>query len=252
MRLGLNNKVFLVTAASGGLGLATARALVDEGAGVLLTSRSQERLDRAVSILGGTQQAIGLAADLSDPHAADLAVKAALDSFGRIDGAFVSAGGPPKGHVAEVSDEQWRASFDSVFLGAMRVVRAIVAVNRAATLGFVLSTSVKVPLTNMALSNGLRPGLGMLVKQLADEIGPDGGRAFGMMPGSIATQRLIDLNKGTPDPDAARAASEAAIPLRRFGQPEEFGRVAAFLMSEAASYVTGCVIPVDGGSLRSL
>ena len=104
----------------------------------------------------------------------------------------------------------------------------------------------------MAVSNGLRPGLGMLVKQLADEIGPHGGRAFGLMPGSIGTQRLLDIHQAADNPAAARKAALVNIPLRRFGEPAEFGQVAAFLLSDAASYVTGCVIPVDGGVLRAL
>ena len=132
------------------------------------------------------------------------------------------------------------------------MARATLAVNRAATLGFVLSTSTKSPLTGMAVSNGLRPGLGMLVKQLADEIGPHGGRAFGLMPGSIGTQRLLDIHQAADNPAAARKAALVNIPLRRFGEPAEFGQVAAFLLSDAASYVTGCVIPVDGGVLRAL
>lgn len=252
MRLGLDGKVFVVTAASSGLGLATARALVDEGSGVLVVARDAERLDRVVSTLGGSQQAIGLPADLSDPHTAEQAARMAVESFGRLDGAFISAGGPPRGSVLDVDDHTWRQSFDSVFLAALRVARATLAVNRAARLGFVLSTSVKSPLTRMAVSNGLRPGLAMLVKQLADEIGPDGGRAFGLLPGSILTQRLTELNKSADNPAAARRMTLAAIPLRRYGEPEELGRVAAFLLSDAASYLTGCVIPVDGGALRAL
>ena len=124
------------------------------------------------------------------------------------------------------------------------LARAVLVANKAARLGFVLSTSARSPLAEMAISNGLRPGLGMLVKQLADEIGPDGGRTFGLLPGSIATQRLLELAKD--------AGAEAQIPLRRFGRPEEVGRVAAFLLSDAASYLTGCLVPVDGGVGRAL
>lgn len=252
MQLGLTGKVFVVTAASGGLGFATAQALVAEGAGVLLISRSQERLDAAVSQLGGSQQAIALAADLADPHTASQAVKVALEAFGQIDGALISAGSPPKGQVTEISDEAWTLGFESVFLAGVRVAREVLAANKAARLGFVLSTSAKSPLTRMAVSNGLRPGLAMLVKQLADEIGPDGGRAFGILPGSIATQRIMDLAEEADDPAALRQAVLAGIPLRRYGDPAEVAATAAFLLSDAASYITGCLIPVDGGALRAL
>ncbi len=220
MRLGLTGQVFVVTAASGGLGFASAQALVEEGAGVLLISRSQERLDAAVSLLGGSQQAIGLAADLADPHTASQAVRAAMESFGRLDGALISAGGPPRGTVLETDDEAWLASFDSVFLAAIRMARAVVGANPAARLGFVLSTSAKAPLASMAISNGLRPGLAMLVKQLADEIGPDGGRTFGLLPGSIETQRLTDMLQAADDPIAAGIGHgrDPVAPLRSSGR----------------------------------
>ena len=115
-----------------------------------------------------------------------------------------------------------------------------------------LSTSVKVPIPSLAISNGLRPGLAMLIKQLADELGPDGSRVFGLMPGTVSTERIRVLHGQGADPAAARAAAESRIPLRRIGEPAEFGRVAAFLLSPAASYVTGSVIAVDGGALRAL
>ena len=151
------------------------------------------------------------------------------------------------------TDEQWTAAFGSVFLPALRVARAVVAEGGpGVVLGFVLSTSAKAPLSSMAISNGLRPGLAMLVKQLADELGPQGTRTFGLLPGSIDTERLQALRAGVDDPEAAKRAAAAAIPLRRIGEPEEFGRVAAFLLSPAASYVSGCLVPVDGGSLRAL
>ena len=119
------------------------------------------------------------------------------------------------------------------------------------SIAFVLSSSVKSPIPGLAISNGLRPGLAMVAKTLADELGPNGTRVNGLMPGRIATDRLKELDAKGGDPEAARRASEKTIPLRRYGTPDEFGRVAAFVLSPAASYITGAIIPIDGGALRT-
>lgn len=253
MDLGLADRVFVVTAASGGLGRATATALVAEGARVVLVARRGELLAEAVAELG-VDRAQALAADLADPTTADRACDLALQTWGRLDGALVSVGGPPAGPVLAVPDATWTAAFDSVFLAALRVTRAVVEHGTAPdlSLGWVLSTSVRSPIGGLAVSNGLRPGLGMLLKQLADELGPQGTRLVGLMPGRVETDRTRHLDSLADDPAAARAAGEAAIPLRRYGSPAEFARVATFVLSPAASYLTGCVLPVEGGALRTL
>ncbi|HEX3199411.1 MAG TPA: SDR family oxidoreductase [Propionibacteriaceae bacterium] len=253
MDLGLADRVFLMTAASAGLGRATAQQLVAEGARVVLVARRAELLAEAVRRLG-RDRAVPLAADLTDAGTAETACALALDTFGRLDGALISVGGPPAGSVLGTTEEQWRSAFESVFLPALRVSGAVVRHSTASDLciAWVLSTSVKTPVAGLATSNGLRPGLAMLVKQLADELGPQGTRVVGLMPGAIETERAAYLNSLKDDPAAARASAEAAIPLRRYGQPEEFGRVAAFLLSPAASYLTGSVIPVEGGAQRGL
>ena len=252
MELGLTDRVFVVTAASAGLGRATADQLVAEGAKVVLVARRAEVLDDAVADLGSSH-AVALAGDLSEATTATRAAELAIRAFGRLDGALISVGGPPKGGVLENTDEQWRDAFESVFLAGLRAARAVVA---AATgpvaLAVVLSSSAKTPLPTMAISNGLRPGLGVLIKQLADELGPSGGRVVGLLPGTISTERIGYLHGLSPDPAATRAAAEREIPLRRLGEPAEFARVATFLLSPAASYVTGSLIPVDGGVLRAL
>ncbi len=115
-----------------------------------------------------------------------------------------------------------------------------------------LSSSVRTPLADMAISNGLRPGLAMVAKTLADELGPDGVRVNALLPGRIGTDRVAELDAATGDPEAARAAAVRTIPLGRYGEPEEFGRVAAFVLSPAASFVSGSMLPVDGGMLRAL
>lgn len=253
MDLGLADRVYVVTAASAGLGLATAQALVADGARVVLVARRADALSAAVSALG-PDQATSLTADLADPGVADQACALALSTYGRLDGALVSVGGPPAGSALGTTEDQWRGAFESVFLAALRVTRSVVEHGTADDLAvaWVLSTSVKQPVGGLAASNGLRPGLGMLVKELADELGPDGTRIVGLMPGRVETERVQHLDSLADDPAAQRTASEQSIPLRRYGKPEEFGAVAAFMLSPAASYVTGCVIGVEGGALRAL
>lgn len=253
MDLGLSERVFVVTAASSGLGRATAEQLVAEGARVVLVARRADVLADVVAQLG-SDRAVALPADLATPETAEQATRLALDTWGRLDGALVSVGGPAAGTALGTSESDWLAGFDAVFLAALRVTRAVVAAGTASdlALAWVLSTSVKAPIGGLAVSNGLRPGLAMLVKQLADEVGPDGGRIVGLMPGRIETDRVKHLDSLADDPEAQRTASEAAIPLRRYGRPEEFGRVAAFLLSPASSYVTGSVVAVDGGATRAL
>lgn len=253
MDLGLKDRVYIVTGGTRGLGRAGAEALVADGARLVLTSRSQEAVDAAVDDLG-SGSVVGVAADNADSGTPERLADLALDRFGRLDGALVSVGGPPAGKVTDLTDDQWRAAFDSVFLGAVRLARVVAArLSGGGALAFVLSSSVKAPIAGLAASNGLRPGLAMVIKQLADELGPDGVRTVGLLPGSIETDRLRELaTMSGRDPEEVKAAASKVIPLRRYGRPEEFGRVAAFVLSPAASYLTGSMIAVDGGAIRSL
>ncbi|MCU1605990.1 MAG: fabG4 [Modestobacter sp.] len=253
MDLGLGGRGYLLTGASRGLGFATARALVQDGAQVLISSRSPSSVDAAVASLGGAPAAHGLTADLADPTAAAALVDAAGARLDSLDGALVSVGGPVPGSVLEVAEDDWRAAVDSVLLGTIRLVKALVpALGEGTAIGLVLSTSVRQPIGHLAISNGLRPGLAMTAKALADELGPRGIRVFGLLPGTIATDRITEIEAASGNPAAARARTEASIPLRRLGRPEEFGRVAAFALSPAASYLTGVMLPVDGGVTRTL
>lgn len=251
MDLGLRDRAYILTGASGGLGLATAQALVADGARVVISSRTAASVDAAVAALG--ENAVGVAADNADPSTPDRLVAAAREAFGRLDGALISVGGPPAGSILDTTDERWTAAFDSVFLGSLRLARTVAAeLSVGGSIAFVLSTSAKMPVAGLAISNGLRPGLAMAAKTMADELGPRGIRVNGLLPGRVDTDRVQHLDSLAPDPVAARASREAAIPLRRYGTPDEFGHVAAFVLSPAASFLTGVMLPIDGGLTRSL
>ncbi|WP_406448724.1 SDR family oxidoreductase [Streptomyces sp. NBC_00876] len=247
MDLGLKDRVYIVTGATRGLGNATARALVGDGAKVIITGRDEKSVREAADELG--PDAVGLAADNADPNVAQRLVEAAQEGFGRLDGILISVGGPAPGFLADNTDEQWQSAFESVFLGAVRLARAAAAaLGEGGVIGFVLSGSVHEPIAGLTISNGLRPGLAGFAKSLADELGPRGIRVVGVLPARIDTDRVRELDALSGDAEASRTANEAKIPLRRYGTPAEFGRTAAFLLSPAASYLTGIMVPVDGGS----
>ncbi|WP_406128264.1 SDR family oxidoreductase [Streptomyces sp. NBC_00989] len=246
MDLGLRDRVYVVTGATRGLGNASARELVADGAKVVVTGRDEKRAADAAAELG--PNAVGVAVDNADAEAPARLINAARDRFGRFDGILVSVGGPPPGFVADSTDEQWQASFESVFLGAVRLARAAAEeLEAGGVIGFVLSGSVHEPIPGLTISNALRPGLAGFAKSLADELGPRGIRVVGLLPARIDTDRVRELDGLSADPEATRAANESRIPLRRYGTSDEFGRVAAFLLSPAASYLTGIMVPVDGG-----
>lgn len=252
MDLGLTGRVFLVSGGSRGLGRATAEVLVAEGARVVLSGRDPEAIRSTTESLG-TDRAIGLTVDNADTSAPERLIATAVAKFGRIDGALLSVGGPPGGSSAQVTDEQWRDAFESVFLGTVRLARAVASsVSAGGALAFVLSTSVRVPIPGLGLSNGLRPGLAMVAKEMSLEFGPRGLRVNALLPGRIDTDRVRQLDAATGDPAASGRRAISVVPLGRAGSPEEFGRVAAFVLSPAASFVSGAMIPVDGGATRAL
>lgn len=248
MDLGLKDRVYVVTGATRGLGFAAAEQLVTDGAKVVVTGRSEESADAAAARLG-REAAAGVAADNAEPAAAARLIETARSRFGRFDGVLISVGGPPAGPSESITDEQWQSAFESVFLGAVRLARSAAGeLGEGGVIGLVLSASVHEPIPGLTVSNGLRPGLAGFAKTLANEVGPRGIRVVGLLPSRIDTDRVRELDGLSGDADAARRDNAAKIPLRRYGTPEEFGRTAAFLLSPAASYLTGVMLPVDGGA----
>ena len=265
MDLGLEGRVYLVTGGSRGLGFAAAQALVADGARVVLSAPHEGTASSAVARLAqnaaAADPAAWVIADNADPATPGRLIAAARDRFGRLDGALISVGGSPSGTVATTTDEQWRSAFESVFLGAVRLARILAedlggaggsVTGTGGSIVFVLASSVRVPLAELAISNGLFPGLAGVVKTMAGELGPGGIRVNGLLPVRIATDRVRELDALQGDPDEVRARLSEHIPLRRYGEPEEFARAAAFVLSPAASYITGAMIPVDGGAISSI
>jgi 3-oxoacyl-[acyl-carrier protein] reductase len=252
--LGLVGARALVGGGSGGLGGAVAEALAAEGASVALTARSGERLTAAAERLGG----VAIAADLAEPTGAADAVARAVDSLGGLDLLLVNSGGPPMGTFDQLSEADWQRAIDGTLWAAIRLIREALphlrASDRPAIL-VILSSSAREPIPGLTTSNAIRPGLAGLIKSLSAEIAPV--RINGIAPGRIATDRIAQL-------DASRAASSGTsvqdvrdqtigrIPLGRYGDPADVGRVAAFLLAPAAAYITGAIVPVDGGMIRAL
>jgi 3-oxoacyl-[acyl-carrier protein] reductase len=269
MDLGLRDRVYLVTGGSRGLGFAAAQALAGEGARVVLSAPHEATAAAAAARLtpdASTAAVAWVVADNADPDTPGRLIAAARDRFGRLDGALISAGGTPSGTITGTADDAWRSAFESAFLGAVRLARVLAVdlggpgdgagtgarTGTGGSIALVLGAEVRAPLAGLAISNGFFPALAGVVKTLADEHGPSGVRVNGLLPVRMATDRVRELDALSGDPDEVRARLSQRIPLRRYGEPEEFGRVAAFLLSPAASYITGAMIPVDGGAIRSI
>jgi 3-oxoacyl-[acyl-carrier protein] reductase len=237
---------YLVTGASDGLGYACAEALMSEGGAVVVSSRDATRISKAAAALGPS--AVAFPGDLGDP-----AFAAAVAAQGPFDGAVISVGGPAAGRALSVSDEAWVKAYDTVFLGTLRLIRELCKeghLTQGSAIAVVLSTSAKAHITGLSISNGLRPGLAMLISDIAEEIGPLGLRVIGLLPGRFDTSRVQSLDDASGDAATARSTFELDIPLGRYGDPAEFGAVASFMLSRQASYVTGTCITIDGGFSR--
>ena len=255
MNLGLDNRSFVVGGASSGLGRAVAEQLVAEGARVLLVARSEDAIQEVARELGG--QALQCTADVTHPSGVDKVAAVAVDRFGTVDGVLVNAGGPPFGPALELTDEQWIDAFRLLIGGPVRLLRTLVPqMNDGASVLFITSSSVREPIKDLDSSNVLRPGVAALVKCLAQELGPR-VRVNSMAPGRIDTDRSRSLDEARAEDfgistEEQRLNVSEGIPMGRYGEPEELGRAAAFLLSPAASYITGVSLQVDGGLVSAV
>lgn len=261
MDLGLAGKMALLAASSKGLGFAAAEALVAEGARVVVNGRQQAVVDAAVEKLrqaGG--EAAGVVADVTEADAAARLVGAAVERFGGLDILITNAGGPPSGAFDATPLESWERAFELTLMSAVRLIREALPYLRqsdAASILTITSISVKEPLPGLLLSNAIRPAVAGLTKTLSQELGGDGIRANSILPGWTRTERVDEImayraQTNNSSVEAEIAKTVARNPLRRMGEPAEFGRVAAFLVSPAASYVNGVMLQVDGGSYAGL
>jgi 3-oxoacyl-[acyl-carrier protein] reductase len=254
MDLGLTGARALIGGGSGGLGGAIAQALRDEGARTGLIGRPGEKLQAAAERLGGT----AVPADLATPDGPRQAVEAAITAFGGLDLLVVNSGGPPPGRFDELDEATWQAAIDGTLWSAIRLLRAALPHlrdGRDPAILVILSSSAREPIPGLTTSNLIRPGLAGLIKSLVTEIVPV--RINGLAPGRLQTDRIAQIDaalaasSNVPVQDIQKRTVER-IPLGRYGDPLELGRVGAFLLSPAASYVTGAIVPVDGGMIRAL
>jgi 3-oxoacyl-[acyl-carrier protein] reductase len=252
MDLGLKGTAAIVGGASAGMGLAIARALAAEGSSVTMCARGEDRLRESAAGIAG---AIAIAGDVRDQAILQRLVDETVSARGRLDIVVNNAGGPPPGTFESTPDEAWADAFELSLRSAVRLTRLALPHLRASGRGRIVnitSWSVREPIPNLMLSNAIRPGVVGWAKALAHEVGRDGITVNTVAPGKVATGRMRELWEARPDPAAAEAEDVASIPVGRMGQPEEIAAAVAFLCSEAAAYISGAVLPVDGGALRGV
>jgi 3-oxoacyl-[acyl-carrier protein] reductase len=262
MELGLKNKIAMVGGASKGLGYAVAHALAAEGAAVSIASRDGDAIRHAGETIARETGArvFPAAADLSRADAIAQWHAATIEEFGGVDLVFANTGGPPAGTALSFDDDAWQSAFNLLLMSVIRTVRLVVPSMRARGGGSILigtSSSVKEPVPYLALSNVLRSGVTSLAKTLSVELAPDRIRVNTLMPGRIATDRLRQLDEINAKKDGIAVEdqekrSAGTVPMGRYGAADEFGRTGAFLLSDAASYITGASVQVDGGLIKGI
>jgi 3-oxoacyl-[acyl-carrier protein] reductase len=262
MDLKLKDKRAFVAGSSRGLGYATAWKLAEEGCRVVLNSRDTDRAKAAAQTITDQTgaQAYGIAGDVSDSSVAEMLIGTAVESLGGLDILVTNAGGPPAGSFEIFDESAWQQAVDTSFLSHVRLIRAALPHLRESNSPAVLTITsyvVKQPMNNLVLSNSIRLATAGLTKSLALELGRDGIRFNSILPGWTLTERVQQLmafraqnNKTSVEEEMAKQIAE--IPLRRMAQPDEFANAAVFLVSSAASYITGVMLNVDGGIVKGL
>jgi 3-oxoacyl-[acyl-carrier protein] reductase len=244
--LGLGGRTAIVCGASSGIGLAIAQTLAAEGANVAMFARRRDLLEREAERLG----ALAVRGDVTNPSDLERLVERTLQAFGGIDILVNNSGGPPRTKAIEVDHDALQEAVDLLLHSAVGLTNLCLPHLRKSGHGRIVnitSSSVREPIDNLALSNAVRPGVIGWAKTLSREVGPDGITVNSIAPGRIETARLVEVYPDGPTPEDLRE-----IPLRRLGQPREIADVVCFLASDRGGYVTGSVIPVDGGLTRSL
>lgn len=261
MDLGLKGKIALLSGASRGLGFATARILAMEGARLAVNARDEDQLASAGEDLAGLgAEVILLPGDVTDPRTPAALVSETVEAFGGLDLLFTNAGGPPPGAFEDIADETWQRAVELSFFSHLRLIRAALPHLRQSSVPSVLavtSISIKQPIPNLVLSNSVRAATAGLIKTLALELGPDGIRFNAILPSWTQTERIEELLSDRASRNGTSLQQEidaqnSQSPLGRMATPEEFGKAAAFLLSPAASYLTGVMLPVDGGTYKGL
>jgi len=261
MDLGLKGKVAMIAGASRGLGYAVARGLAAEGALVSMSSRNEQSIGDAAKRIAAETYTETFAMSVDVKSADSLAEWHAktMEKFGGVDLLFVNSGGPPAGPALSFDDDAWKNAFELLVLSAVRMVRLAVPSMKARGGGAIVmssSSAVKEPVPNLALSNVVRTSVGALSKTLANELAGDKIRVNHLLPGRIDTDRVRELdtirgNALGKSADDVRETWAKTIPLGRYGEPNEYANAAVFLLSDAAQYVTGATLQVDGGLIRS-
>jgi 3-oxoacyl-[acyl-carrier protein] reductase len=262
VELNLREKVAMVGGASRGIGFAIAQMLASEGAYVSIASQHQEGVEKAVKRIQdtGVENVLGMATDLRSPRQIDDWHAATVRRFGPVEFLVANTGGPPAGGVTSFDDSAWTSAFELLLLSVVRLSRTVTPTMVARQKGSIVvltSASVKEPIPNLALSNVIRPSAAAFAKSLAIELAPAKIRVNHLIPGRIATDRVRELDEINSKRegisfDEHRKRMEARIPLGRYGEAVELAGAAVFLLSDAASYITGATLQVDGGVIRSV